>query len=130
MRKSSNTVFHLLAIIVCIHSWNIPHFCLAAKFNTFLYPLLAPSLQCPSSIVSIKAVEKEKSTLPSITCYEELYEFSKWDKFTKERPKTHIFYQGRTYTYDKLPSFPKFESKPKQRLNKKRKVLPNRPMFL
>ena len=58
--------------------------------------------------------------LPS-TCYDELYEFSKWDKFTKERPMTRIFYHGKTYTYDKLPSFPKFESKPKQKPERKKK---------
>ena len=47
-------------------------------------------------------VDTKGKMLP-ITCYEELYEFSKWDKFTKERPMTRIFYQGKTYRYDKLP---------------------------
>ena len=65
--------------------------------------------------------EGEKIVFPS-TCYEEIYGFSRWDKFTEERPKTHIFCQGRTYTYDKLPSFPKKKprkSKSKTRINKK-----------
>ena len=43
--------------------------------------------------------------------YEEVYELSKWDKFTEGRPKTNIFYQGRTYTYDELPPFPKPKDK-------------------
>ena len=34
---------------------------------------------------------------------------------------TRIFYHGKTYTYDKLPSFPKFESKPKQKPKRKTK---------
>ena len=67
--------------------------------------------------------KEEKAILPSI-CYEELYEFSRWDKFTEARPKTNVFCQGRTYTYEKLPAFPKMKtSKPKtKRKTKKKKV--------
>ena len=58
--------------------------------------------------------------LPPATCIEELYEFSKWDKFTKGRPKIRVFYHGKTYTYEKLPSFPKIEKKPKSKPISKR----------
>ena len=59
----------------------------------------------------------EKPIPPSI-CYEELYEFSKWGKFTDGRPRTDVFYQGRTYTYEKLPEFP--QNKPRKPKAKKK----------
>ena len=67
------------------------------------------------------ADEDEKPTLPSI-CFEELYEFSRWRKFTNGRPKTNVFYQGRTYTYEKLPEYPTKRSiKPKTKTRTKMK---------
>ena len=65
--------------------------------------------------------EEEKDTvLPSI-CYEDLYEFSKWDKFTEGRPKTEVFYHGTTFTYEKLPPFPKSKAKKPKTKRKPRK---------
>ena len=66
-----------------------------------------------------KELEKNKIILPS-TCIEELYEFSKWGKFTEGRPKTTVFYQGKTYTYEKLPPYPKTEKRPKSKPVSKR----------
>ncbi len=43
--------------------------------------------------------------------YDYLYDFSRWEKFVAGRPKTQIFFQGRTYTYNKLPPFPQNKSK-------------------
>ena len=66
--------------------------------------------------------EEEEPPSPPSICYEELYEFSKWNKFTQGRPITHVFYQGQTYTYDKLPPFPKNKAnraKAKKNLGKK-----------
>ena len=50
---------------------------------------------------------------PPITsiCYEEVYDFSRWTKFTAGRPKTQVFKQGKTFTYDKLPPFPQNKGK-------------------
>ena len=63
--------------------------------------------------------DNDKSKVPNI-CYEEIYKFSRWDKFTEGRPKTHIFHHGRTYTYEKLPPYPK--TKPKKPKTKKMSV--------
>ena len=67
--------------------------------------------------------KKEKTVLTSC-CYDKLYEFSKWDKFITGRPKTSIFFQGKTYTYEKLPSFPKLEknSKTNSKTGRKKKL--------
>ena len=51
---------------------------------------------------------------PSI-CYEDVYNISRWKKFTEGRPKTTVFRKGTIYTYDELPSF----SQSKQKLSKK-----------
>ena len=47
-----------------------------------------------------------------------LYNLSAYKKFTEERPKTHVFYRGRTYTYDKLPPFPARKRKDKVKSKK------------
>ena len=72
---------------------------------------------------SLNVDDDEKPTPPSI-CFEELYEFSRWPKFTNGRPKTNVFYQGRTYTYEKLPDFPQKKSrKPKTKTRTKIKPM-------
>ncbi len=38
-------------------------------------------------------------------CFDDIYDFSRWKKFTEGRPKTHVFFQGKMFTYDKLPPF-------------------------
>ena len=70
---------------------------------------------------------------PSI-CYEDIYDFSKWAKFTKERPQTQVFFQGRTFTYSKLPSFTHKKRVTKSKLKGKKKkavtsCLPSLPIL-
>ena len=62
---------------------------------------------------------------PPRVWYDYLYDLSKWKKFTEGRPETHIFFRGRTYTYDQLPSFPVSKQKssiPKPNRKKKKAV--------
>ena len=62
---------------------------------------------------------------PPRVWYDYLYDLSKWKKFTEGRPETHVFFQGRTYTYDQLPTFPHSKQKssnPKPNRKKKKAV--------
>ena len=64
--------------------------------------------------------------LPKGIDYDYLYDFSRYKKFTEGRPETQVFFQGRIFTYGKLPPFPQNKqkkSKPKSIKKKKNKAV-------
>ncbi len=62
-------------------------------------------------------------TTPTHIWYDYIYDFSKWTKFTEGRPVTNVFTRGRTYTYNKLPEFPKAsQSKLKNTISRRKKT--------
>ncbi len=66
--------------------------------------------------------DEHSSNLCSVW-YDDIYNFSKWKKFTEGRPKTLVFFRGRTFTYEKLPPFPNGKQGPKTKVKKRKKTV-------
>ena len=97
-----------------------------SDYSKFLHLVKARTAML-ASIRSFKSSRESTDSIehPSGICFDELYKFSRWKKFTVGRPKTKVFFHGKTYTYEKLAPFPldKKDLKSKSKTTRKKKTV-------